>query len=387
MNVVISIYGRFHAFYLAEQLQKRGQLKALITSYPKFETSKYRVAAEGVRSLFPYEIVRRVLRRIPPRLRPASVNELMLAKVFDRHVASMLSRDVDVFIGWSGGSLHSIRRARKLGIPTVVVRGSTHIEFQRRIMEEEYARWGIKIAPVDPEVVARELQEYEETDYIYNQRDFVRRTFMDAGVPAKKLFVVHPGVDASNFVRLEKQDDVFRVIFCGALSFRKGLPYLLHAFCELDLPNSELWLIGGATGETAQLLRQYSSPRVHLKGTVKENRLKELYSQGSVMCCPSIEEGLAMVQAQGMACELPLICTENAGGDVFVREGVDGFVVPIRDVDALKARILTLYEDQERCREMGREARWRIVDRFTWDHYGDGISRALSRIAAGEPPQ
>ena len=386
MNVVVSVSGRFHAFHLARQLQRRGHLKQLITSFPKFEVKKHGLQTGDVSGLVPYEIARRIITRVPQLAAIGFPDNVGLADFFDRHVASKLTCDVDVFVGWSGSSLRCIRRARQLGIPTVLVRGSTHILYQKEILEDEYRRWGVKLRPVDPRVFDRELIEYEEADYIYNQREFVRNTFTVHGVPKQKLFIVHPGVDPNIFQPEDKRDDVFRVIFCGALSLRKGLPYLLQAFCELDLPRSELWLIGSRTKESACLLKKYASPRIVLKGTVSEFELKSLYSQGSVMCCPSIEEGLAMVQAQGMSCGLPLICTDHAGGEVFVREGIDGFVIPIRDVGALKDRIQELYADQVRCRNMGLAARERISRYFTWDCYGAGITNALQRIAARESP-
>jgi len=86
-----------------------------------------------------------------------------------------------------------------------------------------------------------------------------------------------------------------------------------------------------------------------------------------------------------MACGLPVICTTNTGGEDIVREAVDGFIIPICDVEALKARILWCYENPERCREMGRAARERVARGFTWADYGEKIHRAyaerLGRLA------
>ena len=60
-----------------------------------------------------------------------------------------------------------------------------------------------------------------------------------------------------------------------------------------------------------------------------------------------------MVQAQAMACGLPVICTTNTGGADLVRDGRDGFILPIRDVDALKEKILYFYENPGACQEYG----------------------------------
>jgi glycosyltransferase involved in cell wall biosynthesis len=96
---------------------------------------------------------------------------------------------------------------------------------------------------------------------------------------------------------------------------------------------------------------------------------------------PSLEEGFAMVQFQAMACGLPLICTTNTGGeDLITKDGEEGYVVPIRDVEALKEKILYLYENQDIAKEMGQKAKQKVENGFTWDNYGDRYYNNLKEI-------
>ncbi len=75
-----------------------------------------------------------------------------------------------------------------------------------------------------------------------------------------------------------------------------------------------------------------------------------------------------------MACGLPLLCTPNTGGADFLSEdGAEGFVVPIRDPEALAERIGWFYEHREACQAMGQAARARVQAGFSWDDYGDRI--------------
>lgn len=87
-----------------------------------------------------------------------------------------------------------------------------------------------------------------------------------------------------------------------------------------------------------------------------------------------------MVQLQAMACGLPLICTTNTGGDDLIEDGKQGFVIPIRDVEALKENLLYLYRRPEACREMGRSAEARVRGHFTWDDYGRRTMENYRRI-------
>jgi len=87
-----------------------------------------------------------------------------------------------------------------------------------------------------------------------------------------------------------------------------------------------------------------------------------------------------MVQLQAMACGLPVICTTNTGGEDIIRNGKEGFIVPIRDVEALKEKILYLYSNPEKCKKMGYNAKKRVKENFTWDHYGDRIIKKYKEI-------
>jgi glycosyltransferase involved in cell wall biosynthesis len=144
----------------------------------------------------------------------------------------------------------------------------------------------------------------------------------------------------------------------------------------LNLPDAELWLVGSLTPEIEPFLAKYQSDRIILKGKQPQNQLHWFYSQCSVFCLASIEEGLAMVQPQAMACGLPVIHTTNTGGEDIVRDGVDGFCVPIRDVKALQEKILFFYENPEQRDEMGNNALEQAHKSLSWDNYGEKIVAA-----------
>jgi glycosyltransferase involved in cell wall biosynthesis len=196
--------------------------------------------------------------------------------------------------------------------------------------------------------------------------------------------MVNTGVNLKEFKQIPKEDNIFRIIIAGGAILRKGYHYLLQAFYELNLPDAEVWHLGKVNDEIKPFLDKYKTDKWILKGHKPQNELYKYYSQGSVFVLPSLEEGLAMVQAQAMACGLPLICTTNTGGEDFISEdGKEGFVIPIRDVEALKEKILYLYENQDICYEMGQKAKKRISSGFTWDDYGKKIVSEYERILTG----
>jgi len=383
VKITISVLGRFWLFYLAKQLQDHNLLGRLITSYPKFEAVRYGISPDKVDSLLIHEIHNRAWRKISRFTESLFNPQYMIFELFDRQAARHIMNQSDIFAGLSGCSLYSLRRARQMGAKTVLERGSSHMLYQRTILEEEYARFGLRRTVVHPQVVERELREYQEADFISIPSLFVKETFLQRGVPAAKLLHVPFGVDLTNFYPIPKVDKTFRVIHCGNLSLRKGVHYLLQAFWELKLPGAELWLIGSLPEEIRPFLKQFASPAIRHLGPFPEPELHKYYSQGSVFCLASIEEGLAMVQVQAMACGLPLIITTNTGGADLVREGREGFILPIRDVAALKEKILYCYENPEEARRMGEAGRRRAGAGYTWADHGDKIIVHFRRILAG----
>ncbi|MGI8502019.1 MAG: glycosyltransferase family 4 protein [Hassallia sp.] len=380
MKVAVSVFGRYHAFNLAQQLQNRGHLHKLISTYPTFAIKKYGIESKLIHSIWHLEVLSRSWYRIPSWLRGNRNLQLWFVEEFDRSVTNSLSSGFDLFVGWSGYNFWSLHKAKELGAKTIIERGSSHMHYQTEILKEEYEKWGLKFTETHPGVYEREIKSYDDVDQIAIPSLFVKRTFLEQGIPENKLIHVPYGTSLAEFYPVPKEDNIFRVIHCGALSLRKGVQYLLQAFYELNLPEAELWLVGSIAPEIEPFLAKYQSDRIIYKGKQPQNQLRWLYCQCSVFCLASIEEGLAMVQPQAMACGLPVIHTTNTGGEDIVRNGIDGFCVPIRDVEALKEKILFFYENPDKQDQMGRNALEQAHMSLSWDDYGEKIANAYLQI-------
>jgi len=377
MKVNISVVGRFHAFNLAQQLKKHNVLNKLITTYPKFKVKEWGLEDSEIVSELYLEILNRYRKKIP-FISNETINKIV--KIQHAKNSAKYVDEADIIVGWSGSSLETIIEAKRKGKVSIVVRGSSHYTYQMKVLNEEYSKYNLNFLPHYAHW-QRELLEYELADYIQVNSSFVKRSFLEAGFPEEKIIMVNTGVNLKEFKQIPREDNVFRIIFAGGATLRKGYHYLLQAFYELNLPNVEVWHLGSINDEIKPFLDKYKTDKWILKGHKPQNELYKYYSQGSVFVLPSLEEGLAMVQAQAMACGLPLICTTNTGGEDFIsKNGKEGFVIPIRDVEALKEKILYLYENQDICYQMGQEAKKTISTGYTWDDYGDKIVNKYKEI-------
>lgn len=285
--------------------------------------------------------------------------------LFDLWAASRVET-CDVFYGWAHHALYSARRAKKLGARTILYRACPHILSQRNLIEEEYRLCGMRLpSNISWRVVDRMLQEYEEADLIVVPSSFSRDSFLAHDVPAGKLRVnllgaVQPSVQQRPLV----DNGVFRALFVGGAVVRKGVKWLLEAWANLDLPNAELVLRAPLNEELKVLLKPYSQ-RDDIKVVGHVDDINELYRTASVFAFPSSEDGFGMVVTEAMACGLPVIISENVGAKDIVRQGVDGFILPIRDADQIAEKLAYLYTNPHVRHQMGLAAQERVAE-FTW---------------------
>jgi glycosyltransferase involved in cell wall biosynthesis len=102
------------------------------------------------------------------------------------------------------------------------------------------------------------------------------------------------------------------------------------------------------------------------------------FQQADVFVYPSLHEGSALAIYEALASGLPVITTPNSGS--VVRDGLDGFVVPIRDVEALKEKIVALCENGDMRKEIECNAR-RRSEQFTWEAYRRRLAEIMRRLA------
>jgi starch synthase len=358
MKVSIVVGGRWHAFDLAKELNAAGILHRLITNYPKFKTRQWGIPDEKVVSLPLTLLLDKATYKIGGE-RLFMQSQFLRHNLFARAAARHLEGSTIVH-GWSSFSEPSMYWAKQNHVPFVLERSSSHMKVQCQILREEYQHLGLGWAETHPEIVLQELREYDLANRVAIPSLFVKHSFISEGFPEQSLIHNLFGTNIKNFSPGVKQDDVFRVIYAGSLSVRKGIHYLVQAFMKANILDSELCLVGGATTDTPLLLTG-ADERVKCIGHVPQARLVEYYCNSSVFVMASIEEGLAYVQAQALACGLPLICTTNTGGEDLLRlsgtkpikleGGIEeypaGYVVPIRNSKAITTCLKMLADDKK----------------------------------------
>lgn len=386
--VIVTCSGKFHAFNLAEQLNRHQLLHSFYTPYAYQKNVNWRKLAkridkeeippEKIKTLIPWAIGRKLWNQ------PWFWNEL-----FDRWVATQLrySKGCTVFVGWSGMSLHSLRVAKAKGIKTILTRGSAHIEVQNDLLHEEYSRMGINYV-IPPKEVQKELQEYQLADYISVPSSFAQNSFLAKGFIDDKIFMNPLGVNLDLFKRVtpknDKHEQSFKVVYLGNLSFQKGIVYLVEAVRLLKARGKkpEILFVGGPTPEILLWQKQQKWPdNCHLLGHIPQHQLSEVLSECQLGIAPSIQDGFAQVIPQMLAAGIPVITTTNTGGPEMITDGVNGYIIPIRDAPAIAQHIEQLMEQPDKLRIMMENSRPSVASGFTWEDYGQRHIEFINKIS------
>lgn len=380
MKVVLGCIGKFHHFDLARQLEERGVLERIFTGYPRWKLGQEGLPPERI-ATFPWL-------QTPYMARGSfGLNSVVLERelawwcnqTFDRHLARRLPT-CDVLVTLSGCGLAAGQVQLRRGGRWICDRGSCHIAFQNGILAEEFQRWRRPFRGVDPRVMAKEETEYATADLITVPSAFAYRSFLARGVPAHKLARVPYGVDLCRFQPMAKPGEGdFQVLFVGQVSLRKGVPYLLEAFRRLKHPHKKLVIVGAVQPEMRPLLRNLGEG-IELRGPRPQEEVKMWMSRSHVMVLPSIEEGLATVQAQAMACGCPVIGTTHSGAEDIFTDGLEGHIVPIRDADAILDRLEQLVGDPQLRASMSEAGLARVRNLGGWREYGDAYVQAITPL-------
>ncbi|KJV10670.1 hypothetical protein VZ95_03355 [Elstera litoralis] len=359
------------------------------------ESYRGKIERELKRRSFPSIDARRVLVHPIPELayvaaarlanhRPAVPKAVMAwrNRYIDSAIAGRIRREKPrLFIGHDTSAIRSFEAAKQNGTLTVLNQMIGHLAVGDRILREEAALhpdWADSLHAGAPQSEIEQcLAEARMADAILSPSDYVTQTLIEVGVAPERIHLQPFGVRVDRFKPPEtvRDDGIFRLLYVGQISQRKGLKYVLEAVKQIGDRSIELVLVGGLVGE-GRGLTPYEGWYRHVRN-VPHHEVEKLFQSADAFVYPSLHEGSALAIFEGMATGLPVITTLNSGS--MVRDGIEGKIVPIRSVEAIAEAILTLKNDADLRGALGRAARVRALG-FTWGHYRDRLGPVLDGV-------
>jgi glycosyltransferase involved in cell wall biosynthesis len=285
---------------------------------------------------------------------------LQTDSAFASAVARLKLPPHDVFFGYSYASLEMLAAEKKRGVLTVLDQiDPGAVEF--RIVADEMKQHP-EIAGPPPEFPSayyeRSRREWELADVIVVNSEWTREAIIAEGAERAKIEIlplayetvkettgprdngtVGPKVSGqwsvvsspSTVVSGHVVRSPLKVLWLGQVNVRKGIHYLMAAAKLLANEPVHFNVVGPIYILPAAVASASRSMTFH--GPISRDRAAEWYRQSDVFVLPTLSDGFAITQLEAMAHGLPVVTTPCCG-DV-VSDGVDGFIVPPRDADAL----------------------------------------------------
>lgn len=191
------------------------------------------------------------------------------------------------------------------------------------------------------------------------------------GLDPYKAVIIHPAINPAVFTPTaqHRDNDPIKLVSTGSLIWTKGYEYLLISVSMLIDKGikAELHIIGEGSERsrilfTAQDLNIAS--QVVLHGKLSPSEVIQQLQQSDIFILSSLSEGVSNAVLEAMSCGLPVVTTECGGMREAIQDGVEGFVVPVRDPESMADALQKLAEDPDLRTKMGRAGRERILNEF-----------------------
>lgn len=301
---------------------------------------------------------------------------------FADHILSYGFGSADAVWGFNTASLELFEAAKDQGIQCILEQTILPKKLERKLLREISMAWpgwqlGQDIGLGEGLMEKREAGEWELADQILAGSKFVADGLIECGVPKSKIRVIPYGVSSTNFRPNfnSKPEGPLRVLFAGEVGLRKGTPYLLEALRRIG-PDKVQARFAGGVALNRNRIAPYSEVACFL-GHVPRSEMPELFQWAQVFILPSIVEGSAAATYEALMTGLPVIATRNAG--TIIQDDVDGFIVPVANVEALVDTISSYADDPDLY---ARHAAGAVLarERAGLQRYGDELSSFLSDV-------
>ena len=357
-----------------------GVIGALAARYP---VARNRVVADVPASLL------HALPGIELAARGAAALDRRLGPHFKAYDAMFAAHDAAVSLlrwpkdaagvyAYEDGARWTFARARRLGLRRIWDLPLPHYLSIEDTLREEATRWPGAVVgkPHQEPLWKRERKDAElaQATLISVASAFTRRSVERVGATQPTLVVPY-GFPVESFApRPEAPRGRFTVLSVGTHDLRKGTPYLLEAWKRAALPDAELHLVGPLRLAASFLAERTVGVR-HWPH-VPKSELGARYAAADLLVFPTLGDGFGLVIQEAMCSGLPVMTTPCGGGPECLTDGVEGWLVPPRDIDALVERLRQAAGNRDALVSMGLRARAR-AESYTWRDAGQALVAGL----------
>lgn len=265
------------------------------------------------------------------------------------------------------GAVYALPYARRHRLPLVVTFHGNDVAALLGSQRYEYKRW---------RYVLRSSKLFRQADLMLTASRELQEFVAELSGRPDAVKLHHLGIDLSRFGPKEDEGSgPPHVVMIGRFTEKKGMIYGLRAFAEALRQGRAARMTIAGSGERESELHRFVAEaglerHVTFTGVLAQDEVAALLRSADVLMAPSVvardhdREGSPITIREASASEVPVLSTVHAGIPQLVEDGTTGFLVPERNVPALVDRLLTLLDDADLRRQMGRAGRAKMEREF-----------------------
>jgi len=271
-----------------------------------------------------------------------------------------------------------IKAARKLNIPYVV-----SIQSPQDLI----------LPVIPPEFIKKFNKRYAGARMFIAIAEKIKINLMKIGVPADKIKYVRIGVNHEHFSPDGGTGDIENkynlkgknvILTVARLDINKGQADVINALRSVikEIPNTVYMIIG--EGDYEKKLRSITinsdlEKHIIFTGALDYSELPAYYRSADVCVMPSLSESVGLSYLEAQSCNRPVVGYRGIAEEA-VLDGVTGILVKLKSVEELKSSIVGLLSDEGLCQKMGRAARERMIEKFSWEKIGRESVEIMERM-------
>lgn len=367
-----NIFGKLSKLPGAHELGRRRydpMLYRLTKQLPSRELGRILSEKCGLRFLFQSEAA------------PFSVQSIY--EQIDRASAKLLQTSAaSAVYTYEDGADATLQTARDSGLTTFYELPTTYWQKTRELLCQEaelQPEWAATLPALldSRRKLERKDRELELADHVIVPSRFAAESLPQEIQP--KVQILPYGCPTPSHFKAKPQrspTDKLRLLFVGNLSQGKGLSYLFEAVQLLG--NQATLSIIGKKPKGCKALESELTKHNYL-GTRPHAQVLEQMQAHDVLVLPTLLEGFGMVITEALSQSLPVITTAHSCAPEILEHGKSGFVIPIRNAEAIADAIDKLYKDTDRLQSM-RAAAVETARQHAWSGYEQKLVQFVTSV-------
>ncbi|MCK9378627.1 MAG: glycosyltransferase family 4 protein [Candidatus Moranbacteria bacterium] len=190
----------------------------------------------------------------------------------------------------------------------------------------------------------------------------------------QEIGVIYNGIDIEEFKADNSRKEngkIYLTIGATRVTARKGINYLIEAVDLLKekFPNIFVEIMGEGDAKDDlenQTKKLGLEKKVKFLGRVPREKTFSYYQKADIFVLPSLNEGMSNAMLEALSSGLPIVSTDTGGADELVKEGVNGYIVKMKDARDLAEKLEKIISNEELRVRMGRESR-KIAEKMSWE--------------------